>query len=638
MNIKEIKINNYGKLKNKEINLEKNINIIYGENESGKSTLLNYIKNIFYGISKNKNGKEISDYEKYKPWIGEEFSGRIKYELNNGEEYEIFRDFNKKSPKVLNGNLEDISKDFNIDKKDGSQFFYEQTGIDENMYLSTIMTEQQEVVLDGQEQNVLVQKLANIMGTGEDSTSYKKVLDRLNKKQIEEVGTSRTQDRPINLVNIKLKNNEFDKKAILAELESKTINKEDKNNLQQKILNEEIKNRAIREINFLAKNCELELEKNNLKNNIKKENEEKINKLNNNKNELLKNNSQINLEKEKINKLNNKKNKIFLLLFIILIIINIFSFLFIKNKTINYLFISLIPIFIILYILLRPKNKNIKKIDEKINSIKNEVNLINNQIKLLEEENIKKINEIENEKNNIILNINKEKEKIKNKYNNIEINKIINLINKENIEKELEYSNNKINEYKLEISKIDLEEKNILPKKEKLIKLEEEQEELQERLKELNEKNLCFNLTRELLEKAYEKMKTSVTPKFTENLSKNISIISNGKYNKVGLNDENGLMVEQENGDYLPAYRLSVGTIDQLYLSLRLSMVDDISKESMPIILDEAFAYFDTKRLENILKYLAEKSEQNQILIFTCTKREKEIFDKLNIKYNLVEL
>ena len=638
MNIKEIKINNYGKLKNKEINLEKNINIIYGENESGKSTLLNYIKNIFYGISKNKNGKEISDYEKYKPWIGEEFSGRIKYELNNGEEYEIFRDFNKKNPKVLNGNLEDISKDFNIDKKDGSQFFYEQTGIDENMYLSTIMTEQQEVVLDGQEQNVLVQKLANIMGTGEDSTSYKKVLDRLNKKQIEEVGTPRTQDRPINLVNIKLKNNEFDKKAILAELESKTINKEDKNNLQQKLLNEEIKNRAIREINFLEKNCELELEKNNLKNNIKKENEEKINKLNNNKNELLKNNSQINLEKEKINKLNNKKNKIFLLLFIILIIINIFSFLFIKNKIINYLFISLIPIFIILYILLRPKNKNIKKIDEKINSIKNEVNLINNQIKLLEEENIKKINEIENEKNNIILNINKEKEKIKNKYNNIEINKIINLINKENIEKELEYSNNKINEYKLEISKIDLEEKNILPKKEKLIKLEEEQEELQERLKELNEKNLCFNLTRELLEKAYEKMKTSVTPKFTENLSKNISIISNGKYNKVGLNDENGLMVEQENGDYLPAYRLSVGTIDQLYLSLRLSMVDDISKESMPIILDEAFAYFDTKRLENILKYLAEKSEQNQILIFTCTKREKEIFDKLNIKYNLVEL
>ena len=73
MKIEKIKINSYGTLKNKEINLKNNLNIIYGKNESGKSTLLNYIKNIFYGISKNKNGKEISDYEKYLPWESENF-------------------------------------------------------------------------------------------------------------------------------------------------------------------------------------------------------------------------------------------------------------------------------------------------------------------------------------------------------------------------------------------------------------------------------------------------------------------------------------------------------------------------------------------------------------------------------------
>ena len=82
MKINKIKINSYGKLKEKEIKLKDGINIIYGKNESGKSTLLNYLKNIFYGISKNKNGKEISDYEKYLPWVGEEFSGKIKYQLN----------------------------------------------------------------------------------------------------------------------------------------------------------------------------------------------------------------------------------------------------------------------------------------------------------------------------------------------------------------------------------------------------------------------------------------------------------------------------------------------------------------------------------------------------------------------------
>ena len=89
MKIENIKINTYGNLKNKEINLEK-INIIYGKNESGKSTLLNFIKNIFFGISKNKNGKNISDYEKYYPWSGDDFSGQIKYKLKSNNIFEIY--------------------------------------------------------------------------------------------------------------------------------------------------------------------------------------------------------------------------------------------------------------------------------------------------------------------------------------------------------------------------------------------------------------------------------------------------------------------------------------------------------------------------------------------------------------------
>ena len=98
-------------------------------------------------------------------------------------------------------------------------------------------------------------------------------------------------------------------------------------------------------------------------------------------------------------------------------------------------------------------------------------------------------------------------------------------------------------------------------------------------------------------------MKNNVTPKFTKNLSQTINKISNGKYNKVTINDEEGLMVELENGEYITADRLSIGTIDQLYLSLRLGMAEEISGRKMPVILDEAFAYFDDYRLENALKF-----------------------------------
>ena len=127
MKIKNLKINSFGKLQNKEINLKNNINIIYGKNESGKSTLLKFILGMFYGLSKNKNGKNITDYDKYTPWTDEDFSGKIKYELQNGESFEVFRQFKKKSPQIYDRNLNEISKQFTIDKNLGNRFFVDHT-------------------------------------------------------------------------------------------------------------------------------------------------------------------------------------------------------------------------------------------------------------------------------------------------------------------------------------------------------------------------------------------------------------------------------------------------------------------------------------------------------------------------------
>ena len=200
MKINKLQINSFGNIENKEIELSNNINIIKGKNESGKSTLLKFIVDMLYGISKNKRGKEFSDYDRYKPWSGEEFSGKILYELDDNSKYEVFRDFNKKNPKIYNEAAEDISKEFTIDKTYGNQFFYEQTNVDEQTFLNTFASCQTEVKLEKQEQNTLVQKLANLAGTGDDNVSYKKAMEKINKKQVEEIGTIRTTGRPINIV------------------------------------------------------------------------------------------------------------------------------------------------------------------------------------------------------------------------------------------------------------------------------------------------------------------------------------------------------------------------------------------------------------------------------------------------------
>ena len=206
------------------------------------------------------------------------------------------------------------------------------------------------------------------------------------------------------------------------------------------------------------------------------------------------------------------------------------------------------------------------------------------------------------------------------------------------MQKELNISEQKIMEYRLKLNGLEYENKNVSERLEEIVGLKEEYENLREQLQIVEEKNKCIQATKELLEKAYEEMKKSVTPKFTQNLSELIKKITDGKYQKVSIHEEKGLIVELQNGEYVPASLLSVGTIDQLYLSLRLAMLDEISQEKMPIILDEAFAYFDEERLKNSLLFLLEQAREHQIMLFTCTKREKQILDGLNLAYHWIEL
>ena len=131
-------------------------------------------------------------------------------------------------------------------------------------------------------------------------------------------------------------------------------------------------------------------------------------------------------------------------------------------------------------------------------------------------------------------------------------------------------------------------------------------------------------------------MKENVTPKFSKELSETISKISNGKYKNIKIAD-NDIMVEVENGNYVSASLLSVGTIDQLYFSLRMAILKEMTNESLPIFLDESFVFFDKKRLINTINYLNE-NHNNQIIIFSCTDREKNVLDELNIKYNLINM
>lgn len=623
MKIQKLKINSFGKLENKEIELKEKINIIYGENESGKSTLLKFITGMFYGLSKNKNGKEISDYDKYKPWKKDEYSGKIDYQLDNGEVYEIFRDFHKKNPQIILNGTEDISKQFAIDKNKGNEFFKEQTNIDESVFFHTAGVMQEEIKLDKTEQNGLIQKITNLISSGDDSISFKKSIEKLNKKLIEEVGTNRTTDRPINILEEKIKNLKENTNNI-EEL-NKTLLEidESKNKLIQEI------NKKEKEINILKKIKQekeienIENEKLKINKNLEKEIDQKIEE---NKNKL-------NLIKEEKIKINKKNN---IILGILFFFIMIFCIIFRKNNMM--LFSGILLTTFILFIFIFQKIKINKKNKSNIEKITQEKNKIKNEIYLLEENKNNKIQENKKIENEIYQKITEEKNKIKNNEIDyfFELDNLFEL-NLIEINQKIEIEENKYQEFKIKLHTLELDKKNIEPFVEKQIEQNENLNYLLEEQKEIIQLGNAINLAKNELENAYHEMKNEITPKFTQQLSYLIQKITNEKYQVLKLNDENNLMIELEDGSYKNARDLSIGTIDQMYLSLRLSALEEITKEKIPILLDEAFCFYDEKRLENILKILY-NSYDNQIIIFTCTKREKELLDKIQLEYNYKEI
>ena len=627
MKIDKLKINAYGKLKNKEIEFGQNLNLIYGKNESGKSTLLKFILNCLYGTSKNKRGKDISDFDRYKPWKSDEFSGKLKYRLDNGKSFEVYREFGKKNPKIFNENMEDVSNEYSIDKTRGSDFFYEQTKVDENLFSLTTAIEQKEVQLDVTSQNTLIQKIANILGTGEDNVSYKKAIDKISKRQLNEIGTEKSKERPINVLMQEIKYR-IEK---IQEIDNYSLNK---SLLEQKEVN--TKNKIVeaeKELSLIKAVKVLYVSEMDTKNEIKIKEELDYK----NKNQLIdleekirKIQSEIDkkeeLMKDKI-KTFNKFNLILVLFFIINLIV------YLKNIFVGFSITTIVLIAAI------ATNINILKLKKNIkNNVDNELSETKQKRNVIIE-NIEKLDlEIVEIKENYTKNSYLEKEKINKKYENLlNLSKINEILQSLSLDFKEENIQEQINSFKIELNTIQLDKKNIEEKIEHKLVLEEEIYAKQNQFEELAKISKSMNVAKEILELSYEKMKNNVAPKFTEKLSKNISEITDNKYNHIMINTENGLIIENDLGDYISVDRLSVGTIDQIYFALRLAVMDELTEEKLPIILDEVFAYYDDERIKNILKFL-EKQKERQIIIFSCTNREKEILEKLNIEVNYIEI
>ncbi|ADL51113.1 ATP-binding protein [Clostridium cellulovorans] len=171
MIIKTLNIHSFGKLQDVMLNLEQGVNLIYGENEAGKSTVQKFIKAMFYGAK----GK---DREKVFPWNGKIPKGEISFILN-GNEYILQRTFNASNAKdlieVRDAITGEIKKEFNYRNLGYTVFNMGEGAFNKTAYISQVSSS----YINGGEEEFTA-KLTNLALSGEEDVSYEKAVIALD--------------------------------------------------------------------------------------------------------------------------------------------------------------------------------------------------------------------------------------------------------------------------------------------------------------------------------------------------------------------------------------------------------------------------------------------------------------------------
>lgn len=149
---------------------------------------------------------------------------------------------------------------------------------------------------------------------------------------------------------------------------------------------------------------------------------------------------------------------------------------------------------------------------------------------------------------------------------------------------------------------------------------------------ELEALDLAIKTIRDLSEEIYD----SFGSVLNEPVSQIVNKITGQKYSEVKIDNQLKVLVKQDNS-FISMDYLSKGTVEQIYLALRLSVANILITENLPIIIDDIFSNYDYQRLKETLSCLGEYLNR-QIIIFTLNPSVQSIFTDLGMESNYISL
>ena len=169
-----------------------------------------------------------------------------------------------------------------------------------------------------------------------------------------------------------------------------------------------------------------------------------------------------------------------------------------------------------------------------------------------------------------------------------------------------------------------------------LNEIEEERATLARRVEDLS---LEFEATvhaATLIEEVAIDKHARIAPRLASGASRYLAEVTNGAYKELRISRDLGITVRIPQTEALrerPERRLSRGTVDQIYLALRLALVEGLSRngERIPMLLDDPLANYDDDRLMRAMEVLKQVGQKHQILFFTCHENVVEAAESLKV-------
>ena len=621
MKLLSLHIDGFGKFKNKDLQFADNMNIVYGYNEAGKSTIFMFIEAMFYGLERAKGRASKSDtWTKFKPWgNGDIYGGNLRFSYQD-KNYRIERDFTKTATTPFAVVNETDGK--NIENP--GEFLKEALcGLSQTAYSNTVSISQLKSATDAKMVVELKNYIANMNTTGNMSLNINKASDFLKEKKKAftaslDPDAAKTYNQnltEIRALEKKISSPEFSTHLkTLKEADAITEKRIIDLNSQKESLIESIasKRQHLSDLGFNDKKTIIELQ----------------NDLNKGYNDYL---SAYENEKKSINKV---YSTIFLVLSIVSVILAGYIFKtgksnFLTTATgISYQFAMVLFIIICLaslifasyiYTVHNKDNRHLTELKVNLIAIMARVGSFDS----ITEENIHRANKTLSSKLRIFDEMEADIAKCEALSADIENLRAKKAAYASGIDakKQNEWELEKLMEKLAQLKEANTSLKNIIAENDK-IRFEID----------------AIDLATETLKNLSQTIKNSFGLYLNKDASELIEGITGGVYDSISIDENFNVFLNTPNR-LVPIEQASSGTMDQVYLALRIAagrLMQGRAKE-LPFIFDDSFVNYDSIRLRAALLWIANNVPE-QIIVFSCHMREAQLMTATMQDFNLIEL